>query len=65
MMYAANAYAKIGRLVVVIDIDGTEKVTPVIISECQKTPQSPFLQKLKAVCVKVKADTKAEMNKIE
>jgi hypothetical protein len=40
-------------------------VTPVIISDCKKTPQSPFIQELKAAWAKVEADAKADMKKLE
>jgi len=66
VVYAATAYAKGGKPEAsVIDIDGTEKVTPMIIDECNKAPQASFWQKLKGAWAKVEADAKAEMKKIE
>lgn len=66
VVYAATAYAKGGKPEAsVIDVEGTEKVTPMIIDECQKAPQASFWQKLKAAWAKVEADAKAEMKKIE
>jgi len=66
VVYAATAYAKGGKPEAsVIDIEGTEKVTPMIIDECQKAPQASFWQKLKDSWAKVEADAKTEMKKIE
>lgn len=48
-----------------IDIAGTEKVTPIVIDDCQKAPQASFWQKLKGAWAKVEADAKAEAKKIE
>ena len=48
-----------------IDIEGTEKVTPMIIDECTKAPQASFWQKLKAGWKKIEADARAEVKKIE
>ena len=66
VVYAATAYSKAGNPEgSVIDIDGTEKVIPMIIDECKKAPQASFWQKLKGDWAKVEADAKAEMKKVE
>lgn len=66
VVYWATAYAKGGKPEAsVVDIEGTEKVTPVVIDECQKAPQASFWQKLKGAWAKVEADTKAETKKME
>jgi acid stress chaperone HdeA len=66
LVYAASAYAKDGKpLAAVVDIDGTEKVTPMIIDDCSKSPQSSFMQTLKGDWAKVDADTKAEVKKLD
>jgi acid stress chaperone HdeA len=66
VVYWATAYAKGGKPEAsVVDIEGTEKVTPIVIDECQKAPQASFWQKLKGAWAKVEADTKAEMKKME
>jgi acid stress chaperone HdeA len=66
VVYWATAYAKGGKPEAsVVDIEGTEKVTPMIIDDCTKAPQASFWQKLKAGWQKVVADTKAEAKKIE
>jgi acid stress chaperone HdeA len=44
----------------VIDIEGSEKVPPLIIDECTKAPPASFWQKLKAEWNKVKAQARAE-----
>jgi hypothetical protein len=36
-----------------------------IAEECEKTPQSSFLQKLKTEWTKVEADAKADVKKLE
>lgn len=65
-VYWATAYAKGGKPEAsVIDIEGTERVTPMIIDECTKAPQASFWQKLRAEWKKVEAEAKAEMKKIE
>ena len=48
-----------------IDIEGTEKVPPLIIDECTKAPPASFWQKLKAEWNKVKAQARAEAKKVE
>jgi acid stress chaperone HdeA len=66
VVYAATAYSKAGKPQdSVIDIDGTEKVIPMIIDDCQKAPQASFWQKLKGDWHKVEAETRAEMKKVE
>lgn len=48
VVYSATAYSKAGKPEAeVIDIEGTEKVTPMVISECQKAPRASFLDTLK------------------
>jgi acid stress chaperone HdeA len=66
VVYWATAYAKGGKPEgSMIDIEGTEKVTPILIDECAKAPQASFWQKLKGAWAKVEADAKAEAKKIE
>ena len=65
VVYAATAYSKAHKPESVIDINGTETVTPVIIDNCKKTPQSRFVRELKAAWNKVEADAKADMKKLE
>jgi acid stress chaperone HdeA len=66
VVYWATAYAKGGKPEAsVVDIEGTEKVTPMIIDECQKAPKASFWQKLKGEWKKVEAETKTEMKKME
>jgi acid stress chaperone HdeA len=66
VVYVASAFTKGGKPeAAVIDIDGTEKVTPLVIDDCHKAPQSSFMQKLKGDWSKVKADAKVEAKKID
>ncbi len=66
VVYAATAYSKAGKAEgSVIDIDGTEKVIPMIIDDCTKDPPASFWQRLKADWAKVKAAAKAETKKVE
>ncbi|MBE2257500.1 MAG: HNS-dependent expression A [Candidatus Accumulibacter sp.] len=66
VMYAATAYAKGGKPEAsMIDIEGTEKIIPIVGEECVKDPQASFWQKLKAAMAKVKAEAKADMHKVE
>jgi len=65
VVYAATAYANGGQPEAsVIDIVGTEKVIPIVIDDCKRTPQTSFWQTLKQDWAKVKADAKAEMKKL-
>ncbi|MBL8540537.1 MAG: HNS-dependent expression A [Betaproteobacteria bacterium] len=63
VIYWASAHAKGGRSI--LDIDGTEKVTPMIIDDCRKAPQASFWQKLQGAWNKVEAQAKAEAKKVE
>ena len=55
VVYAATAYSKAGKPdAEVIDIEGTEKVTPMIITACEGTPRASFWEKLKAEWNKIK-----------
>jgi len=66
IIYAATAYLKGQKpSASVIDIDGTEKVTPMIVQSCQKTLQGSFMKNLKADWQKVEADAKSAMKKVE
>jgi acid stress chaperone HdeA len=66
IVYAASTFAKNGKpLDTVIDIDDTEKVIPMVVDDCQKEPQSSFLQSLKHDWTKVDADAKAETKKVD
>jgi acid stress chaperone HdeA len=66
VVYAATAYSREGKPEEgVIDIEGTETVTPMVIEECEKAPKDSFWKKLKGEWKKVKAATKSEMKKIE
>lgn len=58
-VYAATELTKKGKPEAsVFDIDGTEKVIPIVIAECQKTPKESFWAKVKAAWKKVEADVK-------
>jgi len=55
VVYAATAYSKAGKPEgEVIDIEGTEKVTPMIITVCEGAPRASFWEKLKAEWQKIK-----------
>jgi len=55
VVYAATAYSKAGKPeAAVIDIEGTEKVTPMIITACEGTPRASFWDKLKAEWDKIR-----------
>jgi acid stress chaperone HdeA len=40
----------------IVDIEGTEKVVPMIIDDCQKAPKESFLQKLKSAWRSIEAE---------
>ncbi len=49
VVYYSVAYARGGKPEdAVIDIDGTEKITPIIFDECQKEPKASYWQRLEA-----------------
>ena len=65
-VYVASVFSKgAGPTAAVIDIIGTEMVTPMIIDDCHGSPRSSFIQKLKGDWSKVEAGTKAEVKKID
>ena len=48
VVYWAVAYGKGGKAeAAMLDVEGTEKVIPVIIEKCKATPKAPFLKTLK------------------
>jgi len=59
VVYAATAFSKAGKPAgEVVDIEGTEKVTPMVIAACQKTPQASFWETLKSEWQKLEAKLK-------
>ena len=54
VVYYGVAYARGGKPEsAVIDVERTEKITPIIIDECKKEPKASFWQKLKAEVKKI------------
>ena len=47
-----------------INIEGTEKVIPIIVEDCKKAPQDSFWQKLEAGWKRVEADMKSFEKKL-
>ena len=65
LIYWATAYSKAGKPeVATINIEGTEKVIPIITEDCKKAPQESFWQKLKAAWKRVEAEIKSIEKKI-
>jgi len=65
-VYWASAYAKGGAPEAgELDVEGTEKLTPWLVEECQKDPKASFWVKLKDGWHKVESDTKSEMEKMK
>ena len=59
VVYAATAYSNMGKPeAAVIDIEGTERVTPMVVSECTKAPHMSFMDKLKGEWTKFKTELK-------
>jgi acid stress chaperone HdeA len=49
VVYWAVAYAKGGKPeAAVLDVEGTEKITPLLIEECKAAPKESFWKKVKA-----------------
>ncbi|WP_091386810.1 acid-activated periplasmic chaperone HdeA [Microbulbifer marinus] len=66
VVYWATAYSKHGKPeAAVLDIEGTEKVTPMIVTACTNAPNDSFWKKFKEEWHKVDKDTKDEMKKMK
>ncbi len=60
VIYWSSAQSKKGKpLATDVDIEGTEKVIPIIIDDCKKAPQESFWSKLKGAWKKVETDAKS------
>lgn len=58
-IYAATELTKKGKPEAsIFDVDGTEKVIPIVIAECQKAPKDSFWDKVKAAWKKVGGEVK-------
>ena len=56
VVFWAVAYAKGGKPeAAVLDVEGTDKITPLLIEDCKATPKESFWQKVKAEVKKLKA----------
>jgi acid stress chaperone HdeA len=65
LVYWATAQAKGGKPEAgTINIEGTEKVIPILIEDCKKAPQDSFWQKLEAGWKRVEADMKSLEKKL-
>jgi len=65
-VYWASAYVKGGEPEEsMLDIDGTEQITPILVEDCEKEPKASFWEKLKLAWHKVESGAKAEAEKIE
>ncbi|MGJ0535214.1 acid-activated periplasmic chaperone HdeA [Methylocystis sp.] len=60
VIYWSSAQSKKGKpLATDVDIEGTEKVIPMVIDDCKKAPQESFWSKLKGAWKKVETDAKS------
>ncbi|MBL1255726.1 MULTISPECIES: acid-activated periplasmic chaperone HdeA [Methylocystis] len=64
VVYWATAKAKSGKPDSVVDIEGTEKVVPMIIDDCKKAPSESFVTKLRNAWRAVEADAKKLKDKL-
>ena len=64
VVYWATAKNKTGKPGSVVDIEGTEKVVPMVIDECKKTPSDSFMSKLKNAWRSVEAEAKKIKEKL-
>ncbi|MCC3246056.1 HNS-dependent expression A [Methylocystis sp. WRRC1] len=64
VVYFATAKAKAGKADSIVDIEGTEKVVPMIIDDCKKAPGESFLAKLKNAWRSVEAEAKKVKDKM-
>lgn len=66
VVYWATGYAKGGKTEArELDIEGIEKLTPMIIAACEKEPRESFWKKLKGEWHKAGHETKSEMEKMK
>lgn len=66
LIYWATAYSKSGKPeAAVVDVDGTETVTPAIVDACVKSPKASFWQTLQGEWKKLEATTRKDVKKIE
>jgi len=65
VIYWSSAQSKAGKpLGGAVDIEGTEKVIPMIVDDCKKAPQESFWTKLKDAWKKVESDAKSVGKKL-
>lgn len=64
VVYWASAKAKSGKPGGIVDIEGTEKVVPIIVDDCQKEPSSSFMTKLKNAWRAVEDEAKKVKEKL-
>jgi acid stress chaperone HdeA len=64
VIYWATAKVKSGKPADVVDIEGTEKVVPMVIDDCKKTPNESFISKLKSAWRAVEAEAKKLKGKL-
>ncbi len=64
VVYWATAKAKSGKPGSIVDIEGTEKVVPVVIDDCKKETSSSFMTKLKNAWRAVEAEAKKAKDKL-
>ena len=61
-VYWAVAYAKGGRPeAAVLDVEGTDQLTPMLVQECKATPKESFWKKVKEHVKKMGAKMKKKM----
>ena len=64
VVYWATAKNKTGKPGSVVDIEGTEKVVPMVIDECKKTPSDSFMTKVKNAWRSVEAEARKIKDKL-
>ena len=64
VIYWATAQPKSGKPTSLIDIEGTEKVVPMVIDDCKKAPGESFMQKLKGAWKSIEAEAKKLKQKL-
>jgi acid stress chaperone HdeA len=66
-IYWASAHAKGGKKhkSTVLNIEGTEKVIPIVIDECTQQPKATFWDKLNNAWHKVETEAKADAKEIK
>jgi acid stress chaperone HdeA len=64
VVYWASAHPRSGKETALVDIEGMEKVAPMVIDDCKKKPSDPFMKKLRDAWRSVESEAKKLKEKL-